>query len=59
MAETSSNTALVGEIVSVKLNPKLIKFSLLGFIFGIFLSAFLVLIIGAFKDTKEEKAITL
>ena len=59
MAQTSSNSALIGEISSSQTNPKIIKSSLQGFIFGMILSFGLALIIGKFKTFKEENAITL
>ena len=59
MAQTSSNSVLVGEITSVQTNPNTKKFALQGFIFGAILSIVLVLIIGRFKAYKEENAIAL
>ena len=59
MSQTSSNSALIGEITSEQINPKTIKFVLQGFMFGMIFSIFLALIIGKFKAYKEEKEIIL
>ena len=59
MAQTSSNSALVGEITSVQNNPNKIKFAFQGFIFGVIFSIVLVLIIGKFKAYREEYENTL
>lgn len=57
--QTPINSALIGEITSEQTNPKIMKFALIGFMFGMVLSIVLVLIIVAFKTYKEENAITL